>query len=112
MGMSCMSSGSTNDGYVAKSPIEPNPKNFKIVKSIGLGDYCLVKINYPNCTNYEGMKICLYNYPLDKIAFTKSLDPHFSKLGIAPFARFEPTDKGWKVGLNLLKKLSKNSCQS
>lgn len=108
MGVSCMGSASSNDGYVAKSPIEPNPKVFEIVKSKGLGDYCLVKIKYPNCTNYEGMKICLYNYQLDTIEFSNSLDPHFSKLGIAPFARFEPTDKGWKVGLKLLEKLSEN----
>tara|TARA_R110002020_G_scaffold403349_2_gene613490 strand:- start:2721 stop:3050 length:330 start_codon:yes stop_codon:yes gene_type:complete len=109
MGLSPFSSCDDTCCGTSSSDPNPDPKQFEIVKYIGYGDYCLVKINYPNCTNYEGMKICLYNYPLDTILFTKSLDPHFSEYGIAPFARFEPTEAGWDIGLNVLEKIRKNS---
>jgi hypothetical protein len=102
MGASCIGSRSVHDGYVANSDIEPNPRLFNIIKWKSRGNFSLVKINYPNCTNYEGMKICLYNYHISKVLETKLLDPHFSEKGISPFARFEPTTEGWNAGLKML----------
>lgn len=76
----------------------PNPKNFKITYSGQYGKYVLLEVVYPECTNYEGRKILLYKgYTLQELKEQTYLDPHFSTTGIAPIARFEPTDDGLNI---------------
>lgn len=67
-----------------------------LLKSKKVGTNWVSKINYPNCTNYEGNKILVTSfYPGHK----SSLDPHFCpNSGI--IARFEPTDEGFENALN------------
>jgi len=77
-------------------PLDPDPFVFKILEQFWLDDYTVVKVNYPNCNQYEGNKILVFK-GLTKLQLkqTKHLDPHFledSKL----VARFVPTDSGWK----------------
>ena len=56
-------------------------------------------VKYPDCNNYESNKILVFNHPGKPIDFKGllELDPHFcdSKKHLSPFARFEPTEKGW-----------------
>lgn len=81
----------------------PNPKNFKILKSYSEGDNVLLMVKYPNCTNYEGKKVMLYvNVSLSEIIAMKELDPHFFDKKFSPFARFKPTDKGWNAAIKLM----------
>lgn len=73
----------------------PNPGRFKVLKLKQVGPHVVAKIWYLDCTNFEGVKICVYrNTPSSKIANALSLDPHFAESGLAPFARFEPTPEG------------------
>jgi hypothetical protein len=88
--------------YVYRSG-NPVATNYKIVKSKSFYDWCVIKIVYPDCNNYEGNKICVYNYHLAKILSHNKLDPHFSQNDIAPFARLEPTEKGWAAAIGLIK---------
>jgi len=96
-------------------PANPDPYNFRIVKSKQVGKWLLVKVKYPDCTNYEGMKILLYKgITLKQLTKQGHLDPHFSnsKKFHSPFARFEPTDKGWDFAVDfvydkIIRKISK-----
>jgi len=92
---------------VVKLP-NPDPKNYEVIEAKQEGIYLLVKIRYPDCTNYEGMKILLYeDTTLPKLLRQKYIDPHFSQNDKfkSPIARFEPTDKGWDLGIMLMTQL-------
>ena len=86
------------------STVDPNPSNFIVKRFAEHNGNLAVEVNYPNCTNYEGNKIiaykdCIY-WDFEKL---KEVDPHFSERGlIRPFARFEPTEEGWKAAILLI----------
>lgn len=86
----------------------PDPNNYKIKRSSSLHGNLLVEVNYPDCTNYEGNKILLYRETtLKQLKKQKHIDPHFarSKKFKSPVARFEPTKRGWGMGLVMLRKI-------
>jgi hypothetical protein len=102
------------DGRLAKSPNEdyqvaskpnslmPDPSNYKIVQAKQVGNYLVLKIKYPNCTNHEGNKILVFKdlTPIDLLN-QKLIDPHFfEERGFkSPIARFVPTKEGWDMAL-------------
>lgn len=86
----------------------PNPSRWGIMKHLESGKNLLVKIKYPDCTNYEGVKILLYlNTTLNELTKQQLIDPHFSEDSgyKSPIARFEPTKNGWDMGLDCLFRL-------
>jgi hypothetical protein len=96
-----MSHPSSNYGRSSSSSsnLNPDPKNYKIIKAEEFNGALVLWIIYPNCTNYEGKKILVFEQgvTLLDIVNQKLIDPHFSsnKTYISPIARFEPTDRGW-----------------
>lgn len=87
----------------AKILPNPDPKNWVILKTYENSKYTLVKVQYPDCTNYEGVKILLYQgISASNLEKLKYLDPHFCEGCISPIARFEPTELGWKMGEKLM----------
>lgn len=84
--------------------VNPNPSWYQIVRYEQINDYLLVKIKYPNCTNFEGDKILVFK-GIDITALRKQrqIDPYFSDKGIYhhPIARFVPTDEGWRMARKL-----------
>ena len=89
----------------------PNPdkKNFKIlhIYQNRKNDACVVVIEYPDCTNYEGQKVLVYD---DIDQFTSLLskgevDPHFDNYSYSPVARFMPTDEGIEMAIQFAKTL-------
>jgi hypothetical protein len=84
----------------------PNPVNFKIIEVHGIGKHLVAKIKYPDCTNFEGIKICVFkNMTKETLKNMKSIDPHFSTENKAPFARFQPTKSGWQAACSLANSL-------
>jgi len=87
----------------------PNPRNFRIIKYGFYNDkYLVAMIHYPDCTNYEGNKIMVFEgidpIQLEKLTF---IDPHFCDGNhLSPIARFEPTDRGWVLACKLVRVLS------
>jgi hypothetical protein len=80
----------------------PDPINFEIVAMEQVGAHLVAKIKYPDCTNYEGMKICLFlNMKMKRLSNMKEVDPHFSRKVGSPFARFRPDTEGWTAALKL-----------
>lgn len=79
----------------------PDPYNFRVLEAEQRGQYIIIKINYPDCKNYEGDKVLVYKASLKDILNQKSLDPHFSNNEkiISPIARFTPDAIGWRNAL-------------
>ena len=78
----------------------PDPSNFKIITEVRVRNFTIFKINYPDCTNYEGDKIVVFeNSDLPDV--NEMIDPHFCDKsdGPSPVARFEPTQRGWKMAI-------------
>jgi hypothetical protein len=89
----------------------PNPKNFRILSYFTMGRYLVVKVNYPDCTNYEGDKVLLYrDTTLEGLEAQGSIDPHFSNNANfhSPIARFVPTVYGWRMACRLARMENKN----
>jgi hypothetical protein len=81
----------------------PDPKNYKIGKIVQMNNLLIVKINYPDCKNYEGDKILIFeDVSLEDLMHTKIIDPHFTnalRAHIVPIARFKPDDEGMNMAI-------------
>jgi len=94
---------------VVVHPGNPDPANYQLVDTLTIGNFLIVEIKYPNCKNYEGRKILVYEgVTWQKLRSQKLIDPHFSanKKFISPIARFEPTDRGWRMATVFVKNWS------
>lgn len=84
----------------------PNPAKYKIIDTLTFGNMLIVEIHYPDCNNYEGKKILVYEgITASELREQKLIDPHFSEnvKFRSPVARFEPTQKGWKMAESFAK---------
>lgn len=84
-------SWSTYDKHQPTVP-NPNPTNWRIIRTRAVGNTLVVEIVYPDCTNYEGGKVLLYaGVTLDSLVAQGNIDPHFcnSTDYHSPIARFE-----------------------
>ena len=80
----------------------PNPKNFKIKVMVEL-ENTYVEINYPDCSNYEGDKVMVFEGRVaERLLSSSEIDPHFSE-GFSPLARFSPTAIGKSLAMQLAK---------
>ena len=107
--------GGSSDSYPTPEPYprpkfpNPNPENYVILDEWSCGHphqeyYLVLKIRYPDCTNFEGEKILVYhNVTKTSLLTQKLIDPHFSnKTGYhSPIARFVPTSYGWEAAVKL-----------
>jgi len=90
--------------WTTNEPEAPDVSKFMVIKMEQVGYNIVVYINYPNCSNYEGNKICVYrNADFTDFIGLDKLDPHFTDVTtkISPFARFEPTKEGWDMAVKL-----------
>ncbi len=90
----------------------PNPKNCQIDREEGIGRLSILCVKYPDCTNYDGYKIMVFDLPLaelkEKIQKTGFLDPHFCPHSdLKMIARFIPDFSGWEIAKAFCKFLQK-----
>jgi hypothetical protein len=78
----------------------PNPLNFIVKRTKRIGDYVIAEINYPDCDNFEGNKILMWD-GVDEtfIKNLREIDPHFTNNKYSPIARFKPTKEGWDLAV-------------
>lgn len=81
----------------------PNPANFQIIRVQQIGNHVVAEIHYPDCKNFEGLKICLFKNIKKSELDGDSLDPHFHEGSKSPYARFQPTLFGWESAIALAK---------
>ncbi len=94
------------------NPLNPDPTNFLIerIEYKGMGNFIVVQVKYPNCTNYEGRKILVFHWmTIEQLVNLDVLDPHFSskKPELSPVARFVPSDEGWDMAIAFARMKSK-----
>lgn len=85
-----------SDDSDVKAP-NPNPINFNIMSTVELEDtgYLIAIIEYPDCTNFEGIKLLVFNnMTAEKLKSLPEIDPHFSEEANSPIARFKPDSAG------------------
>lgn len=88
----------------AKVSGNPDPHYFKILKTETCKGMLLAILQYPDCDNYEGLKIMVYDCMSDEMFRCQTrVDPHFCDKHFSPVARFEPTDRGWQMALAFCK---------
>ena len=87
-------------------PPNPDPSRFSIIESKQIRTYLILKIKYHDCTNYEGVKILVFEDMSDDLLFMKKeIDPHFCENCNSPIARFEPTERGWEMAKTFVNSL-------
>lgn len=90
-----------------KAP-NPDPRKYVIQDYKYVGKNLVLKIRYPDCNNYEGTKILVFEgCTILALREQGIIDPHFSdtKTRISPVARFEPTDRGWDWAVAFAEKM-------
>lgn len=109
MGIGPKISGSIHDSNSNES-VNPNPYLFEIIDYVE-SPLCFrniaVKIQYTGCTNYEGVKILVFNgVSIYDLKSMNAIDPHFCEdVKVSPVARFKPDDLGWKLAIDLIYRL-------
>jgi hypothetical protein len=86
----------------------PDPNNYKLVQVDEYKGYTIVKLRYPDCTNYEGNKILVFHAKLLDLVNQKSIDPHFFQDNRfhSPIARFVPTPEGWQMAVDFVQMIA------
>ncbi len=87
----------------------PDPYRFDVLTSLDVGNFCVVKVRYPTCHNFEGIKILVFkNRKAAEIMKFEHIDPHFSNNSEfdSPIARFVPTEEGWNMAIAFVKFLN------
>ncbi len=101
MGITSLLSSCGSQG--CSTTANPNPKKFEILELHANKHFTIAKIRYPDCTNYEGIKILVYKGHIAKqLVKAAEIDPHFCEKHLSPIARFAPTAEGLKLALNLI----------
>lgn len=79
----------------------PNPGNYQIKGEWKIGNFLVLLVYYPDCTNFEGKKLLVYEGWENSQLLLKhnlyQLDPHFENKVGAPIARFRPTEKSFEL---------------
>ena len=97
MGINLFGSSSSYDSC---KPPNPDPYNFRIKADYEMGDWLVLLVTYPDCNNYEGSKVLVFEGVTKKqLEKRGKIDPHFSEneKKYSPIARFVPTPDGWAM---------------
>ena len=102
-------SSSRSGSSTPPEPPNPNPNNYRITAAETVGRFLIVCLKYPDCTNYEGNKILVYEgVKLEELVNQGEIDPHFfdDPKYKSPVARFVPTKKGLTMAKTFAKACS------
>jgi hypothetical protein len=114
MGLRGPFSSSCSSSPYAAPDSNPDPKRFTILdwEYVNcVAKYLIVKIQYPDARNYEGVKVMVYRGFKDTEELLRAtnnmIDPHFSETGVSPIARFAPLHDAMDTAINFALSLVK-----
>ena len=92
----------------------PNVSNYDIQAHREIGDYLIMKVEYPSCKDcsFEGVKIMVFNAKVADALHWREIDPHFRNTksvkyqAPSPIARFPNTERGWKHAVAFVQSLA------
>ena len=93
----------------------PDPKTFSILETRELKNYLILKIQYPHCPTYEGIKLLVFKgVTLIDLLKQGRIDPHFSDNPNLhhPIARFNPDNMGCDMAVILINTIVHNKYDS
>lgn len=102
-----LESARSKGGDVQIAP-SPDPSRYRISEFIECNGHLAIDITYPDCKNYEGRKILVFeNTRLVDLMNQREIDPHFLEDNrfISPIARFKPTEEGWAMAVDLINRM-------
>lgn len=108
MGMNCLNRCLSNPYAASLQPVnsDPKPNLFNIQDEFYINGYLVLRVEYPNCTNFEGIKVMVYTGFKDSKELLNHnkglLDPHFSEGKGSPFMRLKPQSRAAEKALRLL----------
>lgn len=76
----------------------PDPLHWTLLAKVEFRNAHVLRVKYPDCTNFEGVKIMVYRGAYSPRV---DLDPHFTDDPHAPIARFRPDEEGWRLAIAL-----------
>lgn len=88
---------------------DPQPSRWELIDIFCQKHSHVLRVRYPDATNYGGVKILVYNFSIATRPYDwedRALDPHFQSCHPGPVARFEPNDIGWKRAMRLARDIS------
>ncbi len=79
----------------------PDPARFTLGQLQAIGRFTIVRVQYPDCHNFEGEKILVFEgVSVKEVKELRTLDPHFCNgAHPSPVARFVPTKNGGSIPL-------------
>lgn len=82
---------------------EPQSHRFQILSVHRSGKAIVVQVQYKDATEYNGVKILVYDSISSFFDLVKSgkLDPHFLESTYSPIARFEPSQRGLDLAIKM-----------
>lgn len=91
-------------GHSAPVSPNPNPKRFTVLRVVQAERHLVALVHYPDCTSYEGRKVLVFaDTRAGDLCAATELDPHFTDVApagaLVPVARFEPTERGWRLAM-------------
>lgn len=100
-GLGSCSCDPTNVEAIAPNP---SPSKWTLLQKQIFHNGFAIKVHYEGCTNYEGVKIMVFEGLFNLPSYIE-LDPHFSEDQFSPLARFKPTERGWRMAVEMAAKL-------
>lgn len=91
---------SGSDGYFDRNP---DPSKYTIINNYTYNQYTILRVQYTGCTNFEGMKILVFEGPATIIG--RGLDPHFFESSNL-IARFLPTNEGMEMAFKFCRAMA------
>ena len=84
----------------------PDPSRWELIEKRAFKNAFVLKVRYFDATNFEGIKVMVY---LGEYFVKPSrLDPHFADDDNSPIARFKPDAMGWRMAIDLAKRISED----
>jgi hypothetical protein len=108
MGIGIFSHWREDDYSCAAPPVPPNPdpKKFTILSVCQYDSAYVLKVKYPDATNFEGVKVMVYRGKFPGLGKVTELDPHFYEDDTSPIARFRPDVEGQYLAHDFAKSYS------